>query len=232
MVAALLVDHHETARRSDAGTRQRTPGARGAISAPFVQIESSKLRFLLSPWRSQRTPSATNALSRRGPNLMDTCRCATSGKGWELSFLAEPSKVAALRRLVRMHLTLWGLLHLIDPAQLCVSELVANVIAHVGSGTPTTLAVSINGTNLRVEVGDPDGRTLPTLLTVGSDAEAGRGMSLINAVTDRWGVIPTVSGKTTWCELATGRAAANGRVGDRHMAKAEALLTLYVEFPR
>jgi anti-sigma regulatory factor (Ser/Thr protein kinase) len=158
---------------------------------------------------------------------MDLCRCDVPRNDWELPFLAEAEEVAALRRLIRTHLTLWGLPHLIETAQLCVSELVANVITHVGVGTPTTLVVSMNGTDLRIEVRDPDGRTLPALLAAGPDVEAGRGMSLIDAVADRWGVSPTASGKTTWCEIAAGVAADNGHVESHRVAKAQALLTLY-----
>lgn len=76
---------------------------------------------------------------------MDCITCMPR-KPWDLAFLAEPEEVAALRRLVRIHLGLWGLHELVDAAQLCVSELVSNVITHVGPGTPTTLAVSMKGT--------------------------------------------------------------------------------------
>jgi len=72
---------------------------------------------------------------------MDCSACTP--RPWELPFLAVPEEVAALRRLLRLHLALWGLQELTEAAQLCVSELVANVITHVGPGTPTTLAVSM-----------------------------------------------------------------------------------------
>jgi anti-sigma regulatory factor (Ser/Thr protein kinase) len=79
-------------------------------------------------------------------------------KPWELPFLAEPREVAGLRRVMRLHLDLWDLNHLVDAAQVCVSELVANVIAHVGQEVPTVLSVSMRGTYLRIEVRDPDTR--------------------------------------------------------------------------
>ncbi|MFE7121937.1 ATP-binding protein, partial [Streptomyces sp. NPDC057654] len=112
-------------------------------------------------------------------------------RAWEIAFLAEPQEVAALRRIIRMHLTTWDLPALIDVAQLCVSELVTNVITHVGPGTPTTLALSMNGPNLRLEVRDPDSRALPTLLAATPTSEHGRGLGLVSAVTERWGVIPS-----------------------------------------
>ncbi|MGW1546800.1 ATP-binding protein [Streptomyces sp. NPDC002346] len=148
-------------------------------------------------------------------------------KPWELPFLAEPEEVAALRRVLRVHLGLWGLDDLIDAAQLCVSELVSNVITHVGPGTPTTLAVSMKGTDLRIEVHDPDTRALPTLLHEGVNCETGRGMELITGMADRWGVQLLADRKVTWCELTTAPAARNGHVAVPGVTRAEALLDLY-----
>ncbi|MDF3141595.1 MULTISPECIES: ATP-binding protein [unclassified Streptomyces] len=148
-------------------------------------------------------------------------------KPWDLDFTAEPEEVAALRRVMRLHLRIWGLHNVTDEAQLCVSELVSNVINHVGSGTPATLAVSMRGTRLRIEVYDPDTRALPTLTNTDCDAEAGRGMALIDAIAVRWGVELDVDRKATWCELATGLAAPNGHLGGASVRRAEALLGLY-----
>lgn len=151
-----------------------------------------------------------------------------SRKPWDLAFTAEPEEVAALRRITRLHLSLWGLHEVTDVAQLCVSELVSNVITHVGPGTPATLAVSMNGAYLRIEVHDPDTRALPTLVDAASDSEAGRGMALVDALADRWGVQLHADRKVTWCELTTGLTAQNGHVGTPGVSRAEALLDLYL----
>ncbi|MFG2679097.1 ATP-binding protein [Streptomyces sp. NPDC048392] len=120
---------------------------------------------------------------------------------WRLPFLAEADQVWALRRALRIHLEYWGLHELTDAAELCVGELVANVIKHVGPETPTTLVASLEGSHLRIEVHDPDARALPTLTCATLDAEAGRGMTLVDAVSDRWGVELTGDCKITWCEF-------------------------------
>ncbi|MET8408132.1 ATP-binding protein [Streptomyces sp. NPDC005195] len=150
-----------------------------------------------------------------------------SRKPWDLAFAAEPEEVAALRRVVRLHLELWGLQEATDTAQLCVSELVSNVITHVGPGTPTTLAVSMRGTHLRIEVHDPDTRALPALLDAGADCEGGRGMALVDAMADRWGVQLQADRKVTWCELATSLHSPNGHTGGARVARAGALLSAY-----
>jgi anti-sigma regulatory factor (Ser/Thr protein kinase) len=144
---------------------------------------------------------------------------------WELPFLAEPEEVAALRRVLRIHLRIWGLQEMTAAVQLCVSELVSNVITHVGAGTPTTLAVSRNGTRLRIEVHDPDTRALPTLVDAADDAEAGRGMALVTATTDRWGVQLFPDRKVTWCEFATAPHTSDEHCSSRRASRLKAATT-------
>ncbi|MFD7434180.1 ATP-binding protein [Streptomyces sp. NPDC059861] len=142
---------------------------------------------------------------------MDYVTCMPK-KSWDLAFLAEPQEVALLRRALRMNLAAWGLQELSDSVQVCVSELVSNVINHVGSGTPATLSVSLLGMHLRIEIQDPDTRALPMLRDAHADVEAGRGMALVDALADRWGVYLLADRKVTWCEFATGPTEPSERV--------------------
>ena len=162
-----------------------------------------------------------------GVEYVMNCTGCMPRRAWELPFLAEAGEVAALRRTVRLHLGLWELQGLSEAAELCVSELVANVIKHVGPGTPTTLALRMSGTRLRIEVHDPDPRALPALAAVGSDAETGRGMALIDAITDRWGVDLSAGRKATWCELLTSDRTTGGYTTGPRMARAADVLGLY-----
>ncbi|MEV7197708.1 ATP-binding protein [Streptomyces sp. NPDC093510] len=146
-----------------------------------------------------------------------------------MQFLAEPREVAGLRRFVRLQLTQWGLPEVIEAAQLCVSELVANVITHVGEQTPTTLSLAMSNTCVRIEVGDSDARALPTLLAPEADAESGRGMALLDAVADRWGVVLRGDSKVTWCELSTQLRSPTDHAGGLRVDRAEALIGLYGE---
>ncbi|MDT9700791.1 ATP-binding protein [Streptomyces sp. P17] len=161
-----------------------------------------------------------------------THEACMSRKPWDLAFTAEPAEVAALRRVMRLHLGIWGLHGTVDHAQLCMSELVTNVITHTGHGTPATLAVSMSGTHLRIEVHDPDTRALPTLLDADPESEGGRGMALVDAVADRWGVQLRPDRKVTWCELATGLSTPNGHVDSPGVLRAEALLGVYASVKR
>ena len=116
----------------------------------------------------------------------------------DLDLLATSEAVPDLRRTLRRCLG--------GPCadvQLCVTELVGNVIRHVGEGTPVRVRVArAGGGRVRVQVADPDARALPVLLHATGDDEAGRGLALLDAVALRWGVEQGVAGKTVWCELA------------------------------
>lgn len=147
---------------------------------------------------------------------------------WVHTFLAQPGELSELRRSLKLRLILWGLSDHVDSAQICVSELVTNVIQHVGEGTPTTLRMALNEPYLRLEVADPDMRALPTLLSADSALESGRGVALVDTLTDhRWGVFLRGDSKVVWCELATDTSAARGSTTGPRITRAEAILDLY-----
>ncbi|MGW1868574.1 ATP-binding protein [Streptomyces mauvecolor] len=148
-------------------------------------------------------------------------------KPWNLPFSAEPCEVAGLRRVLSLHLSLWGLPDVVEAAQMCVTELVTNVINHVGVGTPTTLAVSMSDTRLRIEIHDPDTRALPTLLAAQEASENGRGLAIVDALALCWGVILRADSKVVWCELATDLVTTGGHVGGPRVARAEQCLSRY-----
>ncbi|MEV7770971.1 ATP-binding protein [Kitasatospora sp. NPDC086791] len=126
---------------------------------------------------------------------------------------ATPRGAAICRRLARRQLTLWGLnsTHT-EPfysALLIVAELAANAITHgrvPGRGFELHLALTTTarrGTTLRIAISDPKGNKLPVLPAVHTpNAQSGRGLTLIDALCDRWGTIPRhPNAKTVWAEL-------------------------------
>lgn len=125
-----------------------------------------------------------------------------SSTEWIHPFAARPAGVAELRRLTNLYLELWGLSGVGDAAQLCVSELATNVINHVGEGAAAVLSVMVRDTHLRISVRDPESGRFPRLLGVAPTSETGRGLGLVAALADRWGVTAAAHGKTTWCEIS------------------------------
>ncbi|MEU9231108.1 ATP-binding protein [Streptomyces subrutilus] len=123
--------------------------------------------------------------------------------GLTIRLLATPAAVPLARHAVREHLGGDG-----GDAELCVSELLANAIAHLGEGTPVTLHVSGSGraTRTRVELTDPDPRVWPVLRQATDADESGRGLALLDALALRWGVEQGVRTKTVWCELDPGHS--------------------------
>jgi anti-sigma regulatory factor (Ser/Thr protein kinase) len=151
----------------------------------------------------------------------------TRPETWELPFVAEAVEVAQLRQVLGSRLELWGLSQVFDTAALCVSELVTNVIRHVGEGSPATLVMSMEGTYLRIGVRDSDTRTLPTLLSVEQEEESGRGLVLVEALSAGWGVVLCRDSKLVWCDLPIQLTTSGGRIQDPRVARANAFAALY-----
>lgn len=82
-------------------------------------------------------------------------------------------------------------------AELCASELVTNSVLHAD----TEVAVSvIRDSELRVEVTDErDGHVEPR--HPAAHEPHGRGLQIVQALADHWGVRPAHPGKTVWFDL-------------------------------
>ncbi|WP_372454170.1 ATP-binding protein [Streptomyces tardus] len=88
---------------------------------------------------------------------------------------------------------------LTDHGVLLVSELVGNAVCHTGA-VRFGLRMYRGRGRVRVEVRDPS-RGLPCLLPVQDLDTSGRGLWLVERLSDRWGVDLQPHGKTTWFEM-------------------------------
>ncbi|QOV36990.1 ATP-binding protein [Streptomyces ferrugineus] len=120
-----------------------------------------------------------------------------------------------LRRILRLYLAAWGMDDLYDPASLALTELLANVVRHCPDRRAAVLILRLpEGRGLRVEV--TDASPYPPLSTAVDElADGGRGVVIVDAVTDRWGWVPLTDrpGKTVWFECDT-KAAGEREVND------------------
>jgi anti-sigma regulatory factor (Ser/Thr protein kinase) len=121
----------------------------------------------------------------------------------QYSVLLSPTPRGArlARLLATEQLRTWGLPP--DPAALIVAELANNAATHgrVPGRNYRLLLHVVDGT-LRVEITDTRGDRLPRLRAPQPTEEGGRGMTLVDALADRWGVIPGPPPlKTVWAEL-------------------------------
>ena len=106
---------------------------------------------------------------------------------------------ARARALVRDALRDWGLVAIFDDAALVVTELVTNAITHGGSAF--RLQLSRTSGAFRIEVVD-DGEGTPEPQPQDTEAEGGRGIMLVDAMSSSWGVENVPQGKLVWAEIA------------------------------
>jgi GAF domain-containing protein/anti-sigma regulatory factor (Ser/Thr protein kinase) len=109
----------------------------------------------------------------------------------------EPDAVPRARRFVGGLLHAWELPQVAADVELAVTELVTNALLH--AGPPVSVVVCANG-SLRVAVHDPS-PTPPIRAPASTEAMTGRGLALVSALSDRWGVERTERGKAVWCEF-------------------------------
>ncbi len=132
-----------------------------------------------------------NAMAPTRPTEMHGCRVRLS---------TGPTAPAEGRRQVRAAICAWDIPVDPDVAVLLTSELVTNAVRHE-PGETVTLAVTCSRGQLRVDVHDT-ACSLPVLVDVPADAEAGRGLMLVARLSAEWGVYRTPAGKAVYFTLA------------------------------
>ncbi|WP_336113277.1 ATP-binding protein [Streptomyces sp. PTD9-10] len=121
------------------------------------------------------------------------------------ALLSPTPRGARLARLLATEwLRTWDLPHcLTETAEHVVAELAANAATHGQlPGRSFHLALQATADVLRIEVTDTRGDDRPRRQLPTPDAETGRGLLLVEALADRWGVEPgPTPRKTVWAEL-------------------------------
>ena len=89
----------------------------------------------------------------------------------------------------------------LEDAQLLVSELVTNAVRH--GGPPITLCVRCDGSSdMQVRVSDGNVHQ-PQVKHPEATEEGGRGMMLVDLISEHWGVDTDDDGKVVWFQLRT-----------------------------
>jgi anti-sigma regulatory factor (Ser/Thr protein kinase) len=110
----------------------------------------------------------------------------------------EPASAVRSRRFVRDTLAGWGWPD-DENALLVVSELVTNAVVHAAS--PAVVYLRARGAVLRIEVADR-GAGSPEPRSPAPEVAGGRGLLLVDALADAWGIDPLDEGKVVWAELS------------------------------
>lgn len=146
-----------------------------------------------------------------------------------LSLPGETRAASAARRFAATMCRTWGLEGLAEDVVLTVSELVTNAVVHARSSA--TMTISLSGGYLEVAVADDSPRApivRPARLDLDADINlvvaraaehadlrapvwhvgrsgsiaAGRGMLIVDAIADEWGVNRLAAGKEVWFRLS------------------------------
>ncbi len=119
------------------------------------------------------------------------------------SWPAEAATVPAARRAVRDWLRTNGQPEHLDAAELVVSELVSNVVLHVGGDVQVSIERSGDDVMLEVHDSSP---VLPHTRMFSQTSSTGRGMRLVHSMAAAHGVHLSEAGKTVWVRLTTDAA--------------------------
>ncbi|WP_229069860.1 ATP-binding SpoIIE family protein phosphatase [Actinoplanes sp. DH11] len=113
---------------------------------------------------------------------------------------AEPTGPSRVRQWMSTRLREWSVPEpVIGAAILCTSELTTNALLH--AGTPAQVHIDLNAERLLVSVADTGTRGSVIRARADALASRGRGLGLIEDLSDSWGTDPTVRGSTVWFEM-------------------------------
>ncbi|MER6621773.1 ATP-binding SpoIIE family protein phosphatase [Streptomyces sp. NPDC000931] len=174
------------------------------------------------------------------PTQRETASCASGARecAWvDATLPGSPFAPGAARALLRKALTEWaelalpGAEHLTgrvgDDATLIASELVTNAVVHAGTEVRMACRLEEGTGALVVEVADQH----PSRAPRGNEPEGspydtpeyGRGLRLVAALSEAWGITYRPGTKTVWARLAAGGCTAGDRIeayaGERTLAR-------------
>ncbi|MFC4021753.1 SpoIIE family protein phosphatase [Micromonospora sp. GCM10011542] len=113
---------------------------------------------------------------------------------------AEPTAPSRVRHWMTGQLTEWQVPEsVIGAAVLCTSELTTNALLH--AGTAARVDIDLSPERLLVSVADSGTRGTVTRTRTDTLSSRGRGLGLIEQLSDAWGTDPTVRGSTVWFEI-------------------------------
>ncbi|MEW1695290.1 SpoIIE family protein phosphatase [Streptomyces sp. NPDC093249] len=122
----------------------------------------------------------------------------------------DPEALSSARHMIRAAVRAWGGGERADEIELAADELMTNALMHTDGGAILTLRI-LGGPErrLRVEVEDRSS-ALPRRREAGEAGVSGRGLLLVEQISDVWGVEPRGGGKCVWCEFALEEDGAGG----------------------
>ncbi|WP_369250944.1 SpoIIE family protein phosphatase [Streptomyces sp. R41] len=113
----------------------------------------------------------------------------------------DPEALTEARHMIRAAVRAWGAGERADEVELVADELITNALMHTeGSAIVTLRVLAGSDRRLRAEVEDSSS-ALPRRREAGESGVSGRGLLLVDRLTDVWGVEARGGGKCVWCEF-------------------------------
>ena len=142
-----------------------------------------------------------------------------------------PESVGRVRQFATRTLASWGAQQLEDDVRVVASELATNALLH--ARTEFTLGLTLDGDRLRVILADGSSVQPRMRRFDSTESTTGRGLRMVAALAQAWGVEKDGLGKAVWCEfrvVSASAAEADGagqvRPGSADL-DVDALLALY-----
>ncbi|MGX1273692.1 SpoIIE family protein phosphatase [Streptomyces phaeoluteigriseus] len=135
-------------------------------------------------------------LRRRGPDA------AQAGSRLQQHVApGDPEALTQARHMIRAAVRAWDARERSDDVELVADELVTNALMHTeGAAIVTLRLLNGGGRRLRVEVEDSSS-ALPRRREAGDSGVSGRGLLLVELLSDVWGVEARGGGKCVWSEF-------------------------------
>ncbi|MET9822711.1 MULTISPECIES: ATP-binding protein [Streptomyces] len=151
---------------------------------------------------------ASKLISGAATALPDRLPCGERDR--TMFFPRRRTTPRAARDFVVATLTEWGETSRLDDMRLCASEIVTNAVLHgAPAGRQVLVRVSSLDEHLRIEVHDAGDGT-PVQRVPGESAVDGRGLLIVSATADGWGVQQrTGPGKCVWASFDRDRSGAS-----------------------
>ncbi|MFI8288181.1 SpoIIE family protein phosphatase [Streptomyces sp. NPDC085614] len=122
---------------------------------------------------------------------------------------SDPEALSSARHMIRAAVRAWGAGERSDEIELVADEMITNALMHTDGGAIVTLRMLAGPERrLRVEVEDRSS-ALPRRREAGEAGVSGRGLLLVDMISDVWGVEPRGGGKCVWCEFTVGQHGVN-----------------------
>lgn len=151
----------------------------------------SLLWLQFAGWVGQESPPKGNAMP------MVTQRRETTRTA-DRTIVRNIHAPHAARRFCRTQLLAWRLPGLLDTVELCACEIASNAVQH-GAGDSIEVRLILAGREFTVKIWDANGAQFPVMAVPDFMAESGRGLALVDNLSDRWGSYAVPTGKVVWC---------------------------------